>query len=143
MITEEGIVVRKDSGNTVWVEAVRHSACEGCASKGACQAGSENKMEARAVNSAGADIGDKVVMEVSQSSMVKVSLLLYLVPVVFLIFGAFAGERLSVGMTMDPQAVSALCGFGALFIAVVIVVVVGRRAARDERYIPKVTRIIS
>lgn len=142
MISEVGIIVKKEAGNTVSVEAVRHSACEACVSKGFCNTGNGNKMTARAINLAGADIGDRVVMEIARSTMVKITALLYLTPVLALIGGAFAGDRLAASLFSDAQAAAAICGFGAFFVAVVIVVVIGRRTDKKDQYMPKVTRII-
>lgn len=141
-LTEEGIVVRLGAENTVWVEAARKSACEGCTSRGSCHAGIANTMEAHAVNEAGARVGDRVLMEIPHQSFFTVSLLIYIFPVVALVAGAFAGQYMAGPLALDVQAASALGGFGFFLVSVVIVVIAGRFAGKSKRYLPKVTHIL-
>jgi sigma-E factor negative regulatory protein RseC len=141
-LAEEGIVVRLDAGNTVWVEATRTGACEGCSSRGACHAGTVNTMEAHALNVAGAGVGDRVLMEVSHRSIVKVSLLLYIFPVLALAMGAFTGKYLAETFALDAQAAPALLGFVFFLVSIIVVVISGRVAGRNKQYLPKVTRIL-
>lgn len=141
-LTEEGIVVRMGTDSTVWVEASRSSSCEGCASKGACQAGMADKMEAHAINVAGARVGDRVLMEIPHQSFIRVSMLIYIFPVLALFAGAFTGEYLAGIFDLEVQAASALTGFGFFLISVVVVVISGRIAGKNKRYLPRVTRIL-
>lgn len=141
-LTEEGIVVRVDEGNTVWVEATRSRSCEGCSSRGACHVGMADTMEAHAINEAGARVGDRVLMEIPHQSFITVSLLIYIFPIVALVAGAFTGQYLAGSLTLDAQAAAALVGFGFFLVSVVVVVITGRIAGKSKRYLPKVIRIM-
>lgn len=142
VLREEGIVVRLDEENTVWVEAVRSSSCEGCGSREACHAKMGGTMEAHAQNDAGARVGDRVLMEIPHQSFITVSMLIYIFPVAAMIIGAFTGQYLAEAWALEAQAASALSGFGFFFVSVIVVVMVGRAAGKSKRYLPKVTRIL-
>ena len=142
VLREEGIVVRLDEDDTVWVEAVRSSSCEGCASKDACLSKLGGTMEAHAHNDAGARVGDRVLMEIPHQSFITVTMLIYIFPVIALVLGAFTGKYIAEAWALDVQAASVLAGFGFFFISVLVVVAAGRIAGKNKRYLPKVTRVL-
>ena len=76
MATEKGIVLRTDS-EAAWVKTVRSSACEGCTAKGSCHSmGGGNEMEVKALNTAGARAGDRIVLSFETASLLKATFLI-------------------------------------------------------------------
>ena len=89
---EELAVVVKIENHQVWVEAGQNSACGGCLQKASCTTsalGSVLKKKSVPVDS---DIqlknGDKVMVAIDESLLLRASLLLYLLPLIALFTGA-------------------------------------------------------
>lgn len=142
MATEEGVVVRRDESGT-WVKTVRTGACESCSSRGACHTmGGGKEMEVSVVNLLGAKAGDRVVLKMDTSPLLKATFLIYLVPVLMLLAGAAAGQLLAKAAGSDSSVPSALLGFGALAAGLFIVRTAGRRLSERAEYRPRVFRVI-
>jgi len=93
LATEEGIVTKVYS-STAWVKCSKCAACESCSAKGFCDSvggGSEDDLEVEAINVAGARANDRVTISFKTSSLLKVSFLVYMVPVLFFILGVIIG----------------------------------------------------
>ena len=142
MPTEKGIVTRTDDG-TAWVTTSRSSSCQGCSSRGACHASeNEKEMEVRAVNAAGARVGQRVVVSFQTKSLLKVSFLLYVFPVIAMLFGAILGQETAPMAGIDPGVFSIVCGFLFFFLSVLVVRSRGNRMAEKTEYQPKILKII-
>lgn len=124
MLESEGTVLEIEAG-VAYVETSRASACGNCGSKHNC--GSTPLMqllgiEARpfqVLNPIGAEVGERVIIGLEESALLRSSLVAYVVPVVLLIAGAIAGSMLASPFSSDVYAmVGALlglvAGFGAL-----------------------------
>lgn len=142
MRQEEGIVTKTASHGRAWVETVRTSSCEGCASKGSCHA-SGKSMEVCAINDAGANVGDRVVVSIGTGTLIKMSLLAYIFPVFALMTGAAVGNTLAPPLGLNASLCSGIGGFGALAVAFVIIRLFEGRIAQGETYTPRITRILS
>ena len=93
MATEEGIVIKIDS-STAWVKTTKTHACKACGARASCNVmGGGKEMEVEAINYAGAKVGEKVVLFFETSPLLKATFMLYVLPVLFLIAGAFIGTR--------------------------------------------------
>jgi len=90
MITEEGIV-EKSNSDRVLVRVARTEACAHCQTRGACQMFSRKEMRVEVLNDLGAKEGDRVKISVPTGSFLKLSMIVYLLPVAALIGGAYAG----------------------------------------------------
>ncbi|GAB4166046.1 MAG: hypothetical protein OHK0026_10350 [Rhodocyclaceae bacterium] len=91
----------------------------------------------RVSNTIGARAGERVVLELAESSLVRAALAVYLLPVVFVVAGAAGGVALGEGDTDVPALVGALIGFAASLAAVMAF---HRRASSDPRYRPVLRR---
>ncbi|NMT64159.1 SoxR reducing system RseC family protein [Marinobacter orientalis] len=102
MITETGRVVAV-SGDRVWVQTIRTSACESCSARNGCgqralagvSGGRANQV--LVANSLDARVGDEVTVAIEESALVGASLLVYALPLALLVVGAVAGHQLSGG----------------------------------------------
>lgn len=142
MRREKGIVTKTASHGRAWVETIRTSACEGCASKESCH-GSGKAMEVCAINDAGAKVGDRVMISIGTGTLIKMSLLAYIFPVFALMAGATLGNILAPSFNINPSLSSGIGGFGSLAIAFLVIRLCEGRIARGDIYTPRITHIIS
>ena len=90
MATEEGIVTKIESTATAWVKTTKSGACKSCSARSSCHSmGGSNEMEVEAINQAGAQVGQKVVLSFATSPLLKATFLLYVFPIIAMIVGAF------------------------------------------------------
>ena len=142
MATEEGIVGRTD-GTSAWITTTRSGACENCASKGSCSTlGSGRKMEVQAVNTAGAQVGDRVLISFESASLFKLTFLLYIFPILAMFAGALLGQVAAPFLHFDATTLSVAGAFLFFLLAFGLVRVSGNRLAQKDEYRPKVFRIL-
>ncbi|MCR8914936.1 sigma E positive regulator RseC/MucC [Marinobacter panjinensis] len=140
MITETGKVVAL-SGNRVWVQTIRTSACESCSARNGCgqralagvSGGRANQV--LVTNSMGARVGDEVTVAIDESALLGASLLVYALPLVLLVLGAVAGHQLSGGL----DAVAMLGAALGMAVGFVVARRVGSNPARD--YEPRLVKV--
>jgi len=142
MVTEEGIVERVFQQKAE-VRIQESSSCANCKSRDGCEISSGKEILIEVVNNLGAKRGDHVEISVSTGVLLKLSMLVYFLPIVALVIGAWAGSMWSqffgAGSTSGPIAGGVFC-MGITFFVLKRV----DRSARDKgRYSPLMTRIIS
>jgi sigma-E factor negative regulatory protein RseC len=142
MITEEGMV-KRIMGTKAWVVTRRSEMCEACASHGACKTlGSGKEMEVEALNPVQARPGDQVLLTLEDQSLVKLSFLVYLFPILALIAGGALGQKVAPILGTNPEMTSfglATICFGLAF---VLVRIKDKKLAQTGAVIPKIARII-
>ncbi|MDL1967638.1 MAG: SoxR reducing system RseC family protein [Deltaproteobacteria bacterium] len=145
MATSEGIITKVYS-STAWVKCTKSAACESCSAKGFCDtmggSGSNNDVEVEAINAVGAKVDDRVAISFETSSLLKVSFLVYMVPVLFLILGVVIGDKIAVIFNYDQSIFSMLVGFLFLFAAFFFVKAKGKDLSKQDAYQPKIIRIL-
>lgn len=142
MSTEEGTIT-KIEGDIAWVRTRRSSMCQGCKSQGVCHSlGDMENMETEAVNTAGAKKGDRVVLEISPGSLLTISFIFYMIPVIFLIAGAIVGLKIGETYFSEPPLISLLFGAAACTLAFVIVRLFSKHLGKKKNYTPQVVKII-
>jgi len=101
------------------------------------------EIEVKALNSAGARAGDRIVLSFETSSLLKATFLIYVFPIVFLIAGAALGQFLAPLAAFNPSALSVLLGFALFFLALLIMKQKANKMARKSAYQPRITKILS
>ena len=142
MISEQG-VVKRTIGTKAWVITTRSEMCEACASHGACTAlGGGKEMEVEAINDAQARPGDLVLLTLEDQSLVKLSFLVYLFPILALIAGAALGQKVAPFLGTHLELSS--FGLGSIFFALafVLVRIKDKKLGQTGAVIPKVAQII-
>ena len=142
MLTEQGIV-KRTIGTKAWVMTTRSEMCEACASHGACRAlGGGKEMEVEAINEAQARPGDQVLLTLEDQSLVKLSFLVYIFPILALIVGAALGQKVAPILGTNPELTS--FGLAAIFfgLAFVLVRIKDKKLEQTGAIIPKIARII-
>jgi sigma-E factor negative regulatory protein RseC len=140
---EEGVVLRTDSG-AAWVKTVRSSACEGCTARESCHSmGGERDREVKAINTAGARVGDRITLSFETASLLKATFLIYVFPIILLIVGAAIGQVLAPLIELGPSVLSVLLGFAFFFAALFIIKVRANKMAQKNDYQPRITKILT
>lgn len=145
MATEEGIVTKisEQPSQTAWVRTSQSSACKSCSARHNCSPDTKGKeREVEAINLVGAKVGDRIQISIETGSLLKATFLLYIFPVLCMLCGGLAGNRLSAHIGLEPSPAAALVA-GISFVGAMLVVRLraGRMALKTE-YRPKITRII-
>jgi len=144
MATEEGIVFKlgASGAGTAWVKTTRSSACESCSSRNACHAdGGGKEMEVEAINTVNAKVGDRIVLNIKTTSLLKATFLLYVFPILAMIAGALVGQTVAGMRGSDPSGLSALFGFLFFGLAFVAIRIIGKFLSKDASYKPEIIKI--
>jgi len=143
MATEQGIVIRTDSG-AAWVKTIKTGACEGCSARGACHSmGGSDDMEVQAINEAGAKVGDRIVLSFETGSLLKATFLIYMFPILLLIIGAVIGQETASYLDFNPSGFAAVTGFSFFFAALLIIKIKANQLAKKNEYRPKIIKIVN
>ncbi|MTW21734.1 SoxR reducing system RseC family protein [Allochromatium palmeri] len=119
MIEERGQVIAI-VGDQVRITAERRSACGQCSVNNACGTSllervfGRHPVELLARNPIGAQVGDEVVVGLSEEGFLRTAAAAYLMPILGLIIGASLGERFG---GAHPQAASVLGALAGLALA--------------------------
>jgi len=117
MIEETGQVVDVQ-GQFAWVESARRSACGGCASQEGCGTGviarafGNRSVTLKVLNRIDARVGERVVIGISETGLVRGALAVYALPLVTLFAGALCGHWLAGGSDLAAIA-GAVAGLAA------------------------------
>ncbi len=132
---EESAQVISVAGNRAKVTMVRSEACGDCAAKDMCHSTPENTMEMEVDNPAGAHPGDRVVISLTSSDLLKASALTYMLPAFVMVVGA------TIGWARTGTDLGALIGAGAGFAASFLFLFFYSRRGNSESA-PRITRIL-
>ncbi len=152
MLKENGKVVAVDD-QYAWVRVVRRSACDACQATACGQKTLSMMLNQKTAdiplsNALDCAVGDDVVIGIPEVSLLKLSILTYLLPLLFMILfagiGAFAvswsalSSDLIAGFEVDKvtDLVSVLCGLGGLFAGFVGVRKKSRTLEKDDSFQP-------
>jgi sigma-E factor negative regulatory protein RseC len=100
-------------------------------------------MEVEVLNEAGAKVGDRIMLHLETVSLLKVSFLLYIFPILLLILGAAIGHALSMSLEVEPSALAALLGFCFFLASFLFIRSRANRLAKKNQYQPKIIKIIA
>lgn len=136
MSTEQGTITRIE-GNKAFVLIRRSSMCETCKSSGVCNTlGGGQNMEAEAFNTAAGQVGDRVVLKIPSKSLLKISFVFYMIPVIFLIAGVMVGIK-----TGGSELYGLLFGVLGCAFSFLIVRIFAARVRENKEYMPEVIKV--
>jgi sigma-E factor negative regulatory protein RseC len=136
MIVETGTVVALES-NALWVETIQKTTCEACVAQKGCGTrvlskltGKTNRIRVLATHSCDhLSIGQAVSIGIPEDVIVKGSMLVYILPVICAVAGAWLGGSVSESLSI----ISALLG---LLVGGLIVSRQSKKTRNDLRYQP-------
>ncbi|KPA17431.1 Positive regulator of sigma(E), RseC/MucC [Candidatus Magnetomorum sp. HK-1] len=144
MATEEGYVFKITPENTAWIRTQRKKTCEHCETRDECQTmgNKQEDMEVELPNYIGADVGDRVVLSMPTGSLIYLSFLMYVAPIIVMIMGGILGQELARRFQMDETGFSVLFSFLFFGLSIVCIRLYSNVMTKNNKYKPKLTRII-
>ncbi len=143
MAQRKGLV--KNVGRDGWALVVteRDDACSNCESAQFCHSLADcSRTETRVLNRANADVGDRVIISLSSSSVFKSATLLYILPAVSLLAGAIGGFGLHQQLGIGETGAAILFGFAGLILGFTVAGLISKRLTANSKLTPVITRII-
>ncbi len=120
MISEQAIVVAIE-GNETWIETQRKSTCGSCAANSACGTSVLSKVlgkrmsNMKAINKIGARVGDRVMVSLDESALLKGAFMVYMLPLLlmflFSFFGVFISDTFFADKSEIVVIIFAIIGF--------------------------------
>lgn len=147
MIEETARVVAVE-GEEAWVETERRSSCGSCSAKG-CGTGALSKVlgakaqRMKVRNPAGAEVGDAVVLGIEEATLLKGSLMVYILPLLLMLAGGMFGELMAPQWGVQSETMSLLFGAVGLVSGFVWLRVYHRRCANDPRFSAVILRKVA
>jgi len=141
-VMEEVGTIKSTDGLFAVVSVPRKSSCEGC-TLSICKP-DEQIMEIEALNTAKAGVGQKVRVVMESSSYMKSAGIVYGIPALALVLGAVAGKELFSRYLpgFDPDSISAMCGFGGLILAFIVIRLWTDKTAKRKERKPVIEEIL-
>ncbi len=140
MIEEQAIVLHTADG-FARVQTRRYAACGGCGVQAGCGTAllarvfGNKRNSLHVLNSVDAKPGDRVIIGFDEQALVKVSLIVYMLPLLSLLMGSIVGQLGAQRLDLaSPELFSILGGFGGLLAGLFCVRFLSRRARTDSRY---------
>ncbi len=145
MAEQIGVVQISEGNGRARVVTDRRGGCSGCESgSGACRSClSSAKLESSVNNPLGARAGDIVKISLPTRTLYKGAAILYLVPILGLIAGAFVGLWMATNLGWSDSPVTVLGGMIGLGAGLGVVVRIGRGRKMSQALTPTITAIIA
>ncbi len=141
MPIEEGVVLEASKRKAL-IRIQQGSACASCNSRDSCEISSGDNMTIEVSNDLQAKIGDRIQISLPESTLLKLSLLVYLLPVVALVLGACVGAELATILDMDSTVTSVVAGCAAMAIVFCVLRWLDGISDFRKKYYPRMTRIL-
>ena len=139
---EQGVITRRISERLAEVALKKSEACAKC---GGCRDIGEGMAAIEAVNEIGAKRNDEVEIEISSAEIVKGSVIVFLIPVFFLIAGYLIGAAFmrSIGLQEFEEAFGVVCSLAFLFFSYFAIKFYDANIQQKEALRPRITKVIS
>jgi sigma-E factor negative regulatory protein RseC len=133
-------VVKAVRGNMAVVVTRHESECESCSARDTCATlgGSGANREVMARNTARAQVGDVVKISIGGSAFLKVTFLVYMVPILALIGGALLGYFLSAVLTGNKDLFVGIFGGLAFVASFLWLRKKGDKLSQNKEYVPEI-----
>lgn len=135
-------MVIEAQGEYVWVEAERQRGCcscsfEGCDSAVLAKVLGKRPVRVRALTQIPLHEGEEVIIGISENTLVKISLIVYLIPLLLMVFGAVLGDALFSG---SGEGIAILSGVWGCVAGFVWLFIFSRRTQASREFQPVVLR---
>ncbi|MEJ2656169.1 MAG: SoxR reducing system RseC family protein [Desulfobacterales bacterium] len=142
-MSQETGIVETTEDEWVWVKTRRKSACAHCGHKDHCQMiDGGDQMRVKARNLAAAREGDEVELYLDTKTQLKCVFMVYMVPVIGLLVGAFSGNSLSPLIGLSPNMGIFLFSVVGLIAGFIITRLFANRVETKNAMTPLVKRVV-
>lgn len=140
MITENGIVTQANK-SSAWVKTSRTGACESCSTKDSCSTAKSMKEQIVVVqNTLNVKSGDRVVIGLETKSILFLTFLLYIFPIILLVIGAIIGNSIAPLFELNPSITSMISGFSFFGLAFYFIRKKNTSLSKNKSYKPFLVR---
>ncbi|MCG6935049.1 MAG: SoxR reducing system RseC family protein [Proteobacteria bacterium] len=145
MIEQTAVVVELD-GNFAWVQAERESSCGNCAVKSGCGTSVLSRVignkftRMRVINNLHAQVGETVIVGLKEAAMLKGSVAIYLMPLLFMILFSITGKLIAGQMQLSAEMLSIVFGVVGLVVGGFWLRRFSRRIQNDDHYQPVILK---
>jgi len=140
VIEEKAWIVRTEA-NLAWVETQRKTACDSCSVRTGCGTGTLAKLLGRksaplqVLNPLAVGVGEEVVVGIREASLVRGSLMVYVVPLLAMFGFGLVGKALGVSYGLvDSEGMTIVAAVFGLGLGFGWVRRFGNRIGTDQRY---------
>ncbi len=141
MLSEQGII-EKVTDQKATVRVRRSSDCAHCSSRISCDI-SNSDMLVEVSNDLQAKVGDLVEISIPEGTVLKLSVFVYLFPVIALMIGAFLGEFIADFLQSRSSWPAIFLGMIFFGLAFCVLKIFERKKMSGGAYNPKMTHIVA
>ena len=141
MEKEQGVIEKVLENGRAVVRVQQSAHCATCRSRDSCHAAEGRDMLVEVENPLLAKVGDHVEIGVPTTALLKLSILVYFLPIVALLVGAYGGGALASSYT-DPTLASVLGGILAMAATFLCLKRFDRRMRGRPDFTPHMIRIL-
>jgi len=139
---EQGVVVEVRGAHII-VECDPHDMCISCSAKKGCMMADSGKVRKISMdNTIDASVGDTILFTVDSRGIVAASLVIYLVPLIFLFTGLFAGYRFNEYLMLDKDGASAIIGVLLFFLSFLLIKFFAGFTENNSNFQPRAVKIL-
>jgi len=143
MAQKTGRVTTINQDGWAMVVTEKRDACSNCESAQFCHSLADcSRMETRVLNRANAQVGDRVIISLSSSSVFKSALILYILPILSLLIGAISGSEFHQYMGIGETGAAIVFGFVGLLLGFTIAGLISKHQTAASNLTPAITGII-
>jgi len=143
MAERRGLVIKTFENNTAEVVTDRRGACGGCGHSQGCRSClTSAKMVSTVQNAAGARPGDVVLIRLKESALWTGAILLYFVPILWLMTGAFIGASFGKSWSMGESAAAIIFGFLGLALGFLLTLYISKSSGVRFKLVPQIVRVV-
>ena len=141
MVTEQGIIINA-TPSQVWIKTHRSTSCKNCEAKDTCNEKNNFKeIIVQVENTLNASTGDSVILGFKTGPLLKLTFMLYIFPIIFLIVGAGIGQAIAPFLQIDQSLTSLLLGFVCFTLSFIIIKKMNNKLAVKKEYKPFLVKI--
>lgn len=143
MVEHVGLVLNTFENKTAEVVTDRKDACSGCTDVHNCRTClTSARLVATVQNPINAHRGDVVSIYLKDSALWTGALLLYIIPVLWLMTGAIIGSGLGAGWKIGETGGAILLGLSGFSVGMIITIIIARSLKYSEKITPQIMRVI-
>jgi len=130
-------LVKKIVNNRVLVECEAVNMCNNCLENGRCSiSGDGKKKELWIDNVDGVAVDDRIMFKIRDGGIIYASVLLYVIPMIFLFLGMIIGYKLHSFFNIEGELSSIIFGFAGLIISFVFIKIYSIFILGKKRFMP-------
>lgn len=138
-----GIVLHTLDNGMAEVVTDRRNACGGCEKSHGCRTClASSKMVSMVQNPAGAGQGDVVSIYLKESALWTGAVFLYIVPILWLMAGAFVGASLGSNWAIGETGAAILMGLLGLAFGFLMARIISKSSSFGPKIVPRILRVV-